>query len=59
MLLKDQNDVSYSEAVLKVKVDGELEHTAADGNGPVNALDIALRKALMRFYPRNSRNKTY
>jgi 2-isopropylmalate synthase len=28
-----------------------LEHTAADGNGPVNALDRALRKALERFYP--------
>ena len=50
-VLKDQNDVSYSEAVLKVQVDGELEHTAADGNGPVNALDSALRKALLRFYP--------
>jgi 2-isopropylmalate synthase len=50
-VLKDQNDVSYSEAVLKVQVDGDLEHTAADGNGPVNALDSALRKALMRFYP--------
>lgn len=50
-VLKDQNDVSYSEAVLKVEVNGELEHTAADGNGPVNALDSALRKALMRFYP--------
>jgi 2-isopropylmalate synthase len=28
-----------------------VEHTAADGNGPVNALDRALRKALQRFYP--------
>jgi len=50
-VVRDQNDVNYSEAVLKVQVDGELEHTAADGNGPVNALDIALRKALVRFYP--------
>jgi len=50
-VLKDQSDTSYSEAVLKVEVKGELEHTAADGNGPVNALDSALRKALMRFYP--------
>jgi 2-isopropylmalate synthase len=50
-VVRDQNDVNYSEAVLKVQVNGELEHTAADGNGPVNALDIALRKALMRFYP--------
>jgi 2-isopropylmalate synthase len=30
---------------------GNVEHTAADGNGPVNALDNALRKALCRFYP--------
>jgi 2-isopropylmalate synthase len=37
--------------VLKVKVQNEIEHTAADGNGPVNALDKALRKALLRFYP--------
>ncbi|OGN89813.1 MAG: citramalate synthase [Chloroflexi bacterium RBG_13_48_10] len=41
----------YAEAVLKVKVGEEVEHTAADGNGPVNALDQALRKALIRFYP--------
>jgi len=40
-----------SEAVLKVEVDGEIEHTAANGDGPVNALDNALRKALVRFYP--------
>jgi len=37
--------------VLKVEVDGAEEHTAADGNGPVNALDNALRKALVRFFP--------
>jgi 2-isopropylmalate synthase len=40
-----------SEAVVKVKVDNEIMHTAAEGNGPVNALDQALRKALLRFYP--------
>jgi 2-isopropylmalate synthase len=40
-----------SEATVKVKVDGEELHTAADGNGPVNALDAALRKALGAFYP--------
>jgi 2-isopropylmalate synthase len=34
-----------------VEVDGETLHTAADGNGPVNALDAALRKALGAFYP--------
>src|SRR5262245_6865894 len=40
-----------AEATVKVEVDGELLHTAADGNGPVNALDSALRKALRAFYP--------
>ena len=40
-----------ADAVLKVAVDGEIEHTAADGVGPVHALDNALRKALTRFYP--------
>jgi 2-isopropylmalate synthase len=40
-----------AEATVKVEVDGEILHTAADGNGPVNALDAALRKALRAFYP--------
>ena len=40
-----------AEASVKVEVDGEVLHTAADGNGPVNALDLALRKALGAFYP--------
>jgi 2-isopropylmalate synthase len=40
-----------AEASVKVQVDGEVLHTAADGNGPVNALDLALRKALSLFYP--------
>ncbi len=40
-----------SEATVKVKVGGEIIHTAAEGNGPVNALDHALRKALLQFYP--------
>ena len=40
-----------SEAIIKVKVKGIEEHTAADGDGPVNALDNALRKALKSFYP--------
>ena len=42
---------SSSEAVLKIEVNNEIEHTASDGDGPVNALDQALRKALLRFYP--------
>jgi 2-isopropylmalate synthase len=40
-----------AEATVKVAVDGETLHTAAEGNGPVNALDAALRKALRAFYP--------
>jgi 2-isopropylmalate synthase len=34
-----------------LEVGGEQEHTAALGNGPVNALDNAIRKALQKFYP--------
>jgi len=41
----------FAEATVKVRVDGEILHTAAEGNGPVNALDIALRKALQPIYP--------
>ncbi len=40
-----------SEAIVKVKVGEEIIHTAAEGDGPVNALDRALRKALLQFYP--------
>ena len=40
-----------SEAMVKLEVDGSIIHTAAEGNGPVNALDIALRKALTPRYP--------
>jgi len=40
-----------TEATIRVTVDGRDEHTAADGDGPVNALDQALRKALIPFYP--------
>jgi 2-isopropylmalate synthase len=39
-------------AVMLTGPNGEIEHTAAEGNGPVNALDTALRRALRRFYPR-------
>jgi 2-isopropylmalate synthase len=47
---KKKND-SVSEATIMVKVGDRVEHTAALGNGPVNALDNALRKALHKFYP--------
>ena len=40
-----------AEATVRLRVKGILEHTAASGNGPVNALDHALRKALEEFYP--------
>jgi 2-isopropylmalate synthase len=40
------------EVTIRVHVGGEEVHTAAEGNGPVHALDRALRKALVRFYPR-------
>ena len=41
-----------SSALVKIKAGEEFEITAAEGNGPVNALDNALRKALVIFYPR-------
>ena len=41
----------YSEAVIKLHVDGKEEHTAAEGVGPVSALDRALRKSLTTFFP--------
>lgn len=43
--------VEFTEATVKLDVNGQKFHTAADGNGPVNALDQALRKALEPTYP--------
>jgi 2-isopropylmalate synthase len=40
-----------TEATLKIAVGEEIKHTAAEGDGPVHALDNALRKALLEFYP--------
>jgi len=48
---RQEQESPISEATIMVKVGGEVEHTAAVGNGPVNALDNALRKALEKFYP--------
>jgi 2-isopropylmalate synthase len=45
----------FAEATVKVRVNGEVLHTAAEGNGPVNALDAALRKALVGHYPQVDR----
>jgi 2-isopropylmalate synthase len=41
-----------TEATVKLKVSGSVEHTVCEGDGPVNALDAALRKALVPYYPR-------
>ena len=50
-----ENSPVYSEAIIKLTVGERVVHTAAEGNGPVNALDNALRKALEEFYPDISR----
>jgi 2-isopropylmalate synthase len=41
----------FAEATVKVEVEGRVMHTAAEGNGPVNALSSALRKALADTHP--------
>ncbi len=48
---REKESELLSEATVKVKVGDKIMHTAAEGNGPVNALDCALRKALVEFYP--------
>ena len=48
---RGHNEPCISEATVKVTVKGKQELTAAEGDGPVNALDTALRNALKRFYP--------
>jgi 2-isopropylmalate synthase len=48
---RQADEAPISEATIMVRVGKEIEHTAAVGAGPVNALDHALRKALEKFYP--------
>lgn len=48
---KNVSGSSRTEATLRLKVNDQVEHCAAEGNGPVHALDKALRKALCKFYP--------
>jgi 2-isopropylmalate synthase len=48
---KTEEETPLSEATIMVRVGDRVEHTAAVGNGPVNALDHAIRKALEKFYP--------
>jgi 2-isopropylmalate synthase len=61
VLIRDSHELTQAEAgagrmtaeaTVKVRVRDQIMHTAADGNGPVNALDQAVRKALLPFYPR-------
>jgi 2-isopropylmalate synthase len=47
---KNQEEM-LSEAMVKVKVGDDIMHMVAEGDGPVNALDLALRKSLLQFYP--------
>ena len=54
---RDASGKSRSEATIRVNVNGRVEHSAAEGNGPVHALDAALRKALREFYPEISSMK--
>jgi 2-isopropylmalate synthase len=51
VIVEERGNRVVSEATVKVKVGKQVEHTASEGNGPVNALDNALRKALVKFYP--------
>ncbi len=48
---RKEGEEPISEATIMLKVGNYIEHTAAIGNGPVNAIDNALRKALDKFYP--------
>ncbi|MDA1138406.1 MAG: citramalate synthase [Planctomycetota bacterium] len=52
---KDHDQEPLSEATIKVQIGDRLIHTAADGDGPVNALDAALRKAIAEIYPEVSK----
>lgn len=48
---RGQDEEPITEATLKIRVNGHEELTVAEGDGPVHALDGAMRKALLRFYP--------
>ena len=48
---RGKSEPPRSEAIVKLKVNNDVEHRVAEGDGPVNALDNALRLALTKFYP--------
>ena len=47
-----EDGTPITEATVRIRVKDQIEHTASEGDGPVNALDGALRKALVKFFPR-------
>ncbi|WP_170291672.1 citramalate synthase [Heliobacterium mobile] len=52
LIIEKRSDAEFtSEAMIKLRVGDQVVHTAAEGNGPVNAVDNALRKALISHYP--------
>ena len=55
VILKRQSEKPATEAIVKLAVGSETEHRVAEGDGPVNALDGALRKALKDHYPQINR----
>ena len=48
---RGKDEPCVSEATVKIRVNDEVEQSVAEGDGPVNALDTALRRVLTRFYP--------
>jgi len=52
VILRTGRPAPVTEAIVKLRVDGRQEYTVAEGDGPVNALDGALRAALEKHYPR-------
>ena len=51
LIEKNEMNQTRAEATIRVEVNSKEEHTAAEGNGPVHALDQAMRKALIKFFP--------
>lgn len=51
MIIETSKDKLVSEVSVKMDIKGKIEHTVAEGDGPVNALDAAIRKALIAYYP--------
>jgi len=54
--MRREGEGDVCQATIKVRVGDEVEHTVAEGDGPVNALDGALRRALRTFFPKAMRN---